>query len=222
MAKRPLVLTAGEPAGIGPELCLAMAGTPLAERLVVVADPEVLRKRGERIGVDIQLIEVDPSESLDDALPPASLRVCPTPMPNPDVCGVPAIENAAALLDGLRIAVAGCVDGRFAGMVTAPLQKSAINDAGIPFSGHTEFIAELTETPQTGNAARRRQAARGAGNDAPAACRSNGSNYPRKSGSSHRSTARRFTQAVFDRRSCDRRLRIESTRRRRWPSGTRG
>lgn len=67
-------------------------------------------------------------------------------MPDPAVCGTPNPDNSQSLLDGLRSAVAGCVSGTFSGLVTAPLQKSTINDAGIPFTGHTEYLAELTHT----------------------------------------------------------------------------
>ena len=142
----PLALTAGEPAGIGPELCLALAATAYAKDLVVIADPEVLRRRAALIGSDVDLIEFDAGSDTAEPLPGNTLRVLPTDMPTPDVCGTPVTDNAQALLDGLRLAAEGCKDGLFAGMVTAPLQKSIINDAGIPFSGHTEFLAELTAT----------------------------------------------------------------------------
>ena len=143
--RRPLALTAGEPAGIGPELCLAVAGTAHAADVVVIADPEVLRARAAALGIDCAIVEYAPDADGRD-VDPGTLRVLPQSMPEPHVCGRPSTANAEALLDGLRSAVDGCLAGRFAGVVTAPLQKSVINDAGIPFTGHTEYLAELTGT----------------------------------------------------------------------------
>jgi len=128
----PIAVTAGEPAGIGPDLCLALADTELCSDIVVIADPGVLHARAIRLGIDY----------------PEQLQVLPVTCPDPDVCGIPSTANAAALLDGLRLAVNGCRQGQFSALVTAPLQKSIINDAGIAFTGHTEFLAELSDTPK--------------------------------------------------------------------------
>lgn len=137
----PIVVTAGEPAGIGPELCLALAATDWATQLVVIADPAALSIRAALIGQSVDLIEY---RKRGDTAQPGQLCVLPQTLAKPDVCGQPATDNAPALLDGLRRAVTGCQTGEFSALVTAPLQKSVINDAGIPFSGHTEFLAELT------------------------------------------------------------------------------
>ena len=142
---RPLALTVGEPAGIGPDLCLALAGTEYAANVVVVSDTNVLRDRAKRLGLTLDLVEFDPSAGPFTARGSA-LRVIGTEMPQPNVCGEPSTTNATAVLSMLHLAVDGCLDGTFSGLVTAPMQKSVINDAGVPFSGHTEFIAELTET----------------------------------------------------------------------------
>jgi len=125
---KPLAVTAGEPAGIGPDLCLALAQTPLSADLVIIADPDVLRARAAMLGIDY----------------PNQLEILPVTCPEPDVCGQPSAANAEALLQGLRLAVDGCLQGRYSAVVTAPLQKSIINDAGIAFTGHTEFLAELS------------------------------------------------------------------------------
>lgn len=117
---RPLVITAGEPAGIGPELCNALADSPYAMSVVVVGDKRLLDER---------------------------LRVIDTPFPAVIKPGEPDPANAATLIDGLRRAVSGCLRGEFSGLVTAPLAKSVIADAGIAFSGHTELLAELTAAP---------------------------------------------------------------------------
>jgi len=113
---KPLVVTAGEPAGIGPELCSTLADSDLATDIVVVGDASLIDDR---------------------------LQVLDTPFPAPVIHGQPDSANASTLLDGLRLAVEGCVDGRFSGLVTAPLAKSVIAESGVPFSGHTEFLAEL-------------------------------------------------------------------------------
>lgn len=123
---KPLVITAGEPAGIGPDLCLALAQTCWSNKIVVIADRDCLDARAQQLGVE------------------NSLEVLNQPLSNPTVCGTPDPANAESLLAGLKRAVAGCVGGQFAGLVTGPLQKSVINDAGISFSGHTEYLAELT------------------------------------------------------------------------------
>lgn len=141
---RPLVVSAGEPAGIGPELVLALADSPWRERVVVVADPANLADRAARLGRRVELHEVSWA---DPGSVGNGLRVLPQSLAAPAVCGVPDPANADALLAGLKRAVDGCRAGVFSGLVTGPLQKSTINDAGIPFSGHTEFLAELLDCP---------------------------------------------------------------------------
>ncbi len=117
---RPLVVTAGEPAGVGPELCDALADSPHADKLVIVGDKSLLS---------------------------SALPVVDTPFPAPVVAGQPNPDNAQTLLHGLTLAVQGCLDGDYSGMITGPIAKSVIADAGIAFTGHTEFIAGLTKTP---------------------------------------------------------------------------
>jgi 4-hydroxythreonine-4-phosphate dehydrogenase len=144
--KRPLAVTPGEPAGIGPELCLRLADSGLAADVVVIADPDMLEARAARLGWTVRLRQVESSHNPAPA-EPGELRVLPLKLPEPEVCGTPDPANAEALLAALRLAVQGCLDGSFSGLVTGPLQKSVINDAGIPFSGHTEFLAGLTNSP---------------------------------------------------------------------------
>jgi len=139
-----LIITAGEPAGIGPELCLALAHRDPPAEIVVAADPEVLRARAEAIGMQVRIHTVSGEAPFEAEAGPGTLRVLATPLSRIPAPGRPDPDNAAGLLDGLRLAVAGCLDGRFDGLVTGPLQKSTINEAGIPFSGHTEFLASLT------------------------------------------------------------------------------
>jgi 4-hydroxythreonine-4-phosphate dehydrogenase len=143
---KPLVVTAGEPAGIGPELCLSLAREKLPADIIVVADPALMRLRAEITGIDVAITEIDPHDIATSHARDGELLVITKAFPHPCECGQPDPANAEMLLDGLRLAVTGCVDGRFAGLVTAPLQKSVIIDAGIAFSGHTEFLAGLTQT----------------------------------------------------------------------------
>lgn len=142
---QPLVITAGEPAGIGPELCLALACEELPCRVVVVSDPALLEFRARLVGLDVKVNSIDIDRAATVECRPGEINVIPLRFPTPPECGRLEPANAGVLLDGLRLAAQACLDGRFAALVTAPLQKSVINDAGIPFSGHTEFLAEITQ-----------------------------------------------------------------------------
>ncbi len=137
-AGQTLLLTAGEPAGIGPDLCLQLAD----EDVVIVGDPRVLMERAGQLSTAV------PIDSVNADAPgvhePGRLRVIPFEFPARVEAGKLDPRNAPTLLNGLRFAADACLAGRFHGMVTAPVQKSVINDAGIPFSGHTEFLAEAT------------------------------------------------------------------------------
>ncbi len=138
----PLVLTAGEPAGIGPDLCVLLADQPPAgTRLVILADRPMLESRARQLRVSLDLPDYSPGTD-------APLSLLPLALPVPALAGRLDKANAPSVLDGLRRAVAGCQSGEFAGLVTGPVHKGIINDAGIPFTGHTEFLAELTGTPR--------------------------------------------------------------------------
>lgn len=139
----PIALTAGEPGGIGPDLCVAIAAHALADDVVVIGDPRVIAARAGQLGQHLEIVD-----ATADARGAGTLRMLEVVMPAPGVCGATSPANAPALLETLQTGVAGCQDGRFRALVTAPLQKSVINDAGIPFTGHTEYLAELTATPR--------------------------------------------------------------------------
>jgi 4-hydroxythreonine-4-phosphate dehydrogenase len=135
-----LAITAGEPAGIGPELLIRLAASPLAANFVAIADRDLLQRAAERCGLSIELVD-------DDAAPlrtrrPGQLRIRHVALDAREVPGQPDPRNARHVLATLAEAADGCMEGRYAAVVTAPLQKSSINEAGIPFSGHTEFFAE--------------------------------------------------------------------------------
>ncbi len=138
----PLAITAGEPAGIGPDLCLQLARHE--QPLVVIADKLLLQQRAAQLGLDVALHDYTPvtPQSL------GKLSVLHVPLVHPVQVGKLDPANSPYVLETLRRALRGCLSGEFSGMVTAPVHKGVINDAGIPFTGHTEFLAELTHTPQ--------------------------------------------------------------------------
>jgi 4-hydroxythreonine-4-phosphate dehydrogenase len=106
----------------------------------------MLHARATLTGSDVTITEITASDAASRAARDGELLVIAQRFAETPVCGQLNPANTCALLDGIRVAVQGCVDGRFAGLVTAPLQKSVINDAGFAFTGHTEFLAELTNT----------------------------------------------------------------------------
>jgi 4-hydroxythreonine-4-phosphate dehydrogenase len=142
-----VALTPGEPAGIGPDLCIALAQQPQAAELVVVADPELLQQRAAALHLPLTLREFDPSQA-PKAHRTGELLIAATPLNAPCQAGQLNPANASYVLETLRIATDGCQNGLFDAMVTAPVHKGVINQAGIPFSGHTEFLAERTGTDQ--------------------------------------------------------------------------
>lgn len=135
---KPLALTPGEPAGIGPDLVVTLAGAARAVDWVAVADPDLLAARAACLGVPLR-IETDPARPTRRA---GHLTVVPVSMAVPAQPGRLSPDNAGYVLETLAVAADGCRDGRFRGMVTGPVQKSVINDAGHPFSGHTEFLRD--------------------------------------------------------------------------------
>ncbi len=135
-----LAVTAGEPAGIGAELRIRLAATALAADLVAIADRGLLERAAIRCGAAIELIDDDGHAQTQRRA--GTLRLRHVPLAVDEVPGQPDPANARHVLATLTEAADGCMAGRYAAVVTAPLQKSSINDAGIPFSGHTEFFAE--------------------------------------------------------------------------------
>jgi len=136
-----LAVTPGEPAGIGPELLAQVAVCDYPDELVAVADPELIGARAERLGLALALPLFDPSQ------PPAPhragrLAVLPVRLRRPAAPGELDPRNAAYVLDTLVAACDGCLAGRFDALVTGPVHKAVINAAGLPFTGHTEFLAE--------------------------------------------------------------------------------
>lgn len=145
---RLFALTPGEPAGIGPDLCLLLAREAQPHPIIAIASQQLLAERAQLLSLNIQLISVDPAAWPQQAAAAGSLYVWDTPLAAAVIPGQLNSANAAYVLETLTRAGQGCIDGHFAGMITAPVHKGVINDGRIAFSGHTEFLAELTHTAQ--------------------------------------------------------------------------
>jgi 4-hydroxythreonine-4-phosphate dehydrogenase len=138
-----IALTPGEPAGIGPNLCLQLASQDRNVELVVICDPTLLQARAETLRVPL-ICRVLEDGTASVTTRAGELAVLPVALKTPAACGRPNPANARYVLDTLDQAVNGCLDGTFAAMVTGPVNKAVINEAGIPFSGHTEYLAAAT------------------------------------------------------------------------------
>ncbi len=138
-----IALTSGEPAGIGPDLCLSIARGELPCRLVCLADSGLLRERARLLRMEDVALQPYGRESRA-AHVPGSLEVLDCPLAAPSEPGRLDTRNAPSVLEMLNRAVDGCLAAEFDAMVTAPVQKSCILDAGFIFSGHTEYLAERT------------------------------------------------------------------------------
>lgn len=135
-----LAVTPGEPAGVGPELIAHLAASSLAADFVVIGDRELLLDAAGATGLLLALEDDDGKPRRRRA--PGSMRIRHVPLTSAARPGYPDPANAGYVLNTLRLAADGCMDGSFDGVVTGPVQKATINDAGIAFSGHTEFFAE--------------------------------------------------------------------------------
>jgi len=140
-----IALTPGEPAGIGPDLCLLLAQQPQTAELVTVCDPELLQQRAAQLGLPFHYRLFDPALAAQ-AMTAGELCILPVRMETAARCGELDTRNARYVLDTLDVAIEGCQSGQFHALVTGPLHKGNINDAGIPFSGHTEYLAAATRT----------------------------------------------------------------------------
>ncbi len=138
-----LILTCGEPAGIGPDLCIDIAGRAWPCELVVAGDIEVLQARAGQLKKSLTVLPYSPGNA-PATQRAGTLQVLHVPVAATVHPGQLDRANARHVLQLLDRAIDGCMAGEFAAMVTAPVQKSVINDAGIKFSGHTEYLAERT------------------------------------------------------------------------------
>jgi 4-hydroxythreonine-4-phosphate dehydrogenase len=146
MSSLPVIAyTCGEPAGIGPDLAIALAATPLPCRLRVLGNLDVLMDRARQLGQTVQFIEVGAAGDTSTHTP-GSLVVQSFPLAAPVNAGTLDSRNSSHVLALLDAALQGCLNGSYAAMVTGPVHKGSINDAGIPFTGHTEYLAEKSGT----------------------------------------------------------------------------
>lgn len=138
-----LAITSGEPAGIGPDLIASLNPEEFNARLIVLGDKDLLQQRASLHGKSLQLIDYDPST------PPSSpcIEIIDKKLAEPAIAGQLNSANAHYVLDTIKTATLGCLTHEFDAVVTAPIQKDIINIAGIPFTGHTEYLAELCDRP---------------------------------------------------------------------------
>ncbi|HVC30788.1 MAG TPA: 4-hydroxythreonine-4-phosphate dehydrogenase PdxA [Steroidobacteraceae bacterium] len=140
-----IALTSGEPAGVGPDVCLALAARQLECNLVCLGDRDMLSERARVLGSKIAL---RPYDRTSPRHIPGTLAVEHHPLQAPAIAGRLDARNGPYVLSLLERACDGALSGEFAAIVTAPVHKGVINDAGIPFTGHTEFFAERTRAPR--------------------------------------------------------------------------
>lgn len=136
-----IAITAGEPAGIGPDILLTLAQRDWPAELIAVADPDLLVERTTALGLEIKLRDCDFTRPAEPHRA-GTLAVLASPLRAPVTLGVLNPDNAAYVIDTLSQATDACLRDDCQALVTAPVQKSVINDAGTAFSGHTEFLAE--------------------------------------------------------------------------------
>ncbi len=142
-----LVITPGEPAGIGPDLCIQAAQSNFDVELIVIADPEMLAARAALLNLPLQLTPFDPAQP-STIHRSGTLKVLPIALHEKAICGLLSSNNSKYVLESIAHAAQGCMDNMFDAMVTGPVHKGIINEAGITFSGHTEFLAEQSNTEQ--------------------------------------------------------------------------
>lgn len=140
-----LAVTPGEPAGIGPDLLIQKVQQGYAHELVAFADPDLLQQRAKCLGLTLKLRVFDENK-VPTPLLPGELGIYPITLSKPSHSGTLDTGNAPYVLDCLDAAIDACKTGQCSALVTGPVQKSIINDAGINFSGHTEYLADKTNT----------------------------------------------------------------------------
>lgn len=137
-----IAVTSGEPAGIGPELCLRLLEATTEAHPVILGDRNLLAERAAELGISLVFRDYCPDQAVDRS----KLDVLHLPLNAPSIPGQLNAANGAYVLALLDRALAGCQSGEFAAMVTAPVHKGVINQAGVHFTGHTEYLAEKTST----------------------------------------------------------------------------
>lgn len=142
-----IVITSGEPAGIGPDLVVQLAQQNWPIQLVVIADPDLLKARAQLLNLPLEILPYEANQP-EQISRPGQLWVLPLSLNAPTHAGELNPANADYVIRMLTRATQGCIDGEFVAMVTGPVHKGVINQAGLKFSGHTELLAELSHTEQ--------------------------------------------------------------------------
>ena len=139
-----IVISTGEPAGIGPNIVIQISQKSIAADIVAIGDPDLLKHRALQLNLPLKLVEFNGSATKKKHVA-GTLQIIPLKTKNTVIPGKLDPANAEYVLKQLKIACTGCLDKKFDAMVTAPVQKSIINTAGYTFMGHTEFIANLCD-----------------------------------------------------------------------------
>lgn len=137
-----LALTPGEPAGIGPDICLQIAMQNLPAEVIVVASPDLLLERAKILGLEIELYEFSPDNPVKKN-GQGKLAILPVALPQKCIAGELNIENSQYVLEALNCAYQLCASDKADALVTGPVHKAIISQSGIAFSGHTEYLASL-------------------------------------------------------------------------------
>src|SRR5579862_4757687 len=143
-----IIITPGEPAGIGSDIVLQAAQKNWPAELIVVCDPDLLQERSQQLKIPIQLTELDFNEARS-AHHPGTLKIIPVKLNTACKAGQLDPDNAAYVIKTLELATDICLRDQAHALVTGPVHKSVLNDAGIYFSGHTEFLAQRCNAPQS-------------------------------------------------------------------------
>ncbi len=136
-----VIITPGEPAGIGPDLVVQLAQRDWPVELVVCADATLLTDRAAMLGLPLSLLPWSPSQPAQPQCA-GTLTLLPISLRTPTVAGQLSVENGHYVVETLTRACDGCLNGEFAALITGPVHKGVINDAGLPFTGHTEFLEQ--------------------------------------------------------------------------------
>jgi 4-hydroxythreonine-4-phosphate dehydrogenase len=143
-----IAITSGEPAGIGLDLCVLLAYQAIDAEIIIIADPTALAGRAEQLGLVIQTNSFDKNKALQVHAGDGSITLIPIKTEEDVLAGQLNPSNGAYVIEMLSTATDGCLSGLFDAMVTAPVHKGIINQAGMAFTGHTEFLAEQSNTSQ--------------------------------------------------------------------------
>lgn len=141
-----IIITSGEPAGIGPDLCIQLSAIDIPAQLLVLGNKDLLAERARALNIDVDIETVDSLESTLNNHSAGKLQVYSIPMATQVTPGKLLKQNAAYVIRQLDLAIEACVSKKFSAMVTGPVHKGILNDAGVVFTGHTEYLAEKTDT----------------------------------------------------------------------------